>query len=93
MLKVKLKGRLKGRLEDKLRRGKQRRGGRKRRTFARVAVTTLAGARLTFRAELMPGRAAAERTFQVARVLANGRVELTELGGQHAMTEFEAKQA
>lgn len=88
MLKVKLKGKLKGRLEDKLRRGKMRRGGRKRRTLARGAGT-MAGARLTFRAELMPGRDAAERTFQVARVLASGRVELKELGGQHALTEFE----
>jgi hypothetical protein len=45
--------------------------------------------RLTFRAELMPGRAAGERTFTVARVLASGRVELVGLGGQHALTEFE----
>jgi len=48
------------------------------------------GTRLTFRAELMPGREALERTFTVGRVLANGRVELVGLGGQHAMTEFEA---
>ncbi len=48
-----------------------------------------AGMRLTFRAELMPGRAAGERTFTVARVLAGGRVELVGLTGQHALTEFE----
>lgn len=47
------------------------------------------GARLTFRAELMPGRDAAERTFTVARVLAHARVELVGLSGQHALTEFE----
>ena len=47
------------------------------------------GARLTFRAELMPGRDAAERTFTVARVLANTRVELIGLSGQHTLTEFE----
>jgi hypothetical protein len=47
------------------------------------------GSRLTFRAELMPGRDAAERTFTVARVLANTRVELIGLSGQHTLTEFE----
>jgi hypothetical protein len=53
------------------------------------ALTT-AGARLTFRAELMPGRESSERTYTVARVLANGRIELMGLGGQHTLTEFEA---
>ena len=48
-----------------------------------------AGMRLTFRAELMPGRESVERTSEVARVLANGRVELVSLLGQHALTEFE----
>ena len=48
-----------------------------------------AGARLTFRAEVMPGRDTSERTFTVARVLAGGRVELVGLGGQHAVTAFE----
>jgi hypothetical protein len=45
--------------------------------------------RLTFRAELMPGRAASERTFTVACVLASGRVELVNMGGQHTEHEFE----
>ncbi|HEY0378012.1 MAG TPA: hypothetical protein VGC87_13920 [Pyrinomonadaceae bacterium] len=45
---------------------------------------------LTFRAELMPGREPHERTFTVASVLANGRVELVGLTGQHAEREFEA---
>ena len=49
----------------------------------------MAGARLTFRAEVMPDRGTAERTFTVARVLAGGRVELVGLGGQHAVTAFE----
>ena len=48
------------------------------------------GMRLTFRAELMPGREPRERTFTVASVLANGRVELVGLVGQHARREFEA---
>ena len=45
--------------------------------------------RLTFRAELMPGREPGARTYTVARVLVNGRVELIGLGGQHAPAEFE----
>jgi hypothetical protein len=49
-----------------------------------------AGMRLTFRAELMPGREPLERTFTVESVLANGRVELIGLIGQHAEREFEA---
>ncbi len=48
-----------------------------------------AGTPLTFRAELMPGREAGERTYTVARVLASGRVELNGMGGEHALTEFE----
>ena len=45
---------------------------------------------LTFRAELMPGRGPLERTYTVASVLANGRVELIGLAGQHAQREFES---
>ena len=48
------------------------------------------GMSLTFRAELMPGREPLERTFTVASVLANGRVELVGLAGQHAEREFES---
>jgi len=48
------------------------------------------GVRVTFRAEVMPGRDQAERTFEVARVVASGRVELTGLAGEHAETEFES---
>jgi hypothetical protein len=44
---------------------------------------------LTFRAEVMPGRETAQRTFTVANVHPNGRVELIGLAGQHARTEFE----
>ena len=58
-----------------------------RRAVAPARIT--AGARLTFRAELMPGRRGTERTFTVARVVAGGRVELVGLSGQHAKTEFE----
>ena len=47
---------------------------------------------LTFRAEVMPGRDRMERTFQVTRVLSNGRVELINLYGQHSLAEFERTQ-
>jgi hypothetical protein len=57
----------------------------------RERVWTSVGTRLTFRAELMPGRETAERTFIVASVLNNGRVELKGLGGEHAQPEFETR--
>jgi len=44
---------------------------------------------VTFRAEVMPGRDKMDRTFQVTRVLTNGRIELAELEGQHSLAEFE----
>jgi len=44
---------------------------------------------LTFRAEVMPGRDRIERTFEVTRVLDNGRVELAKMEGQHSLAEFE----
>ena len=47
------------------------------------------GTRLTFRAEVMPGRETHERTFEIERVLSSGRIELANLHGEHALTEFE----
>ena len=67
----------------------RRRGAKKATKRPGAPGGVLEGARLTFRAELMPGRDAAERTFTVARVLAHARVELIGLSGQHALTEFE----
>ena len=49
------------------------------------------GSYLTFRAELMPGRETAERTFAVTSMLTNGRVELKGLAGEHAESEFETR--
>ena len=46
------------------------------------------GMEVTFRAELMPGRSRAERTFRVASVLPSGRVTLEGVAGEHAETEF-----
>ncbi|HEX8559635.1 MAG TPA: hypothetical protein VF668_16150 [Pyrinomonadaceae bacterium] len=47
------------------------------------------GMDVTFRAELMPGRARAERTYRVAAVLPSGRVTLEGFTTEHAETEFE----
>ena|SRR5262249_50850641 len=47
------------------------------------------GMKVTFRAELMPGRDASERTFQVADLLPSGRVRLNGVSGEHAEKEFE----
>jgi hypothetical protein len=75
--------------KGKLRRARGRVLRRQKRALL-VRALTSAGARLTFRAELMPGRSASERTYTVARVLTSGRVELAGLGGQHTLTEFES---
>ncbi|HEV7843150.1 MAG TPA: hypothetical protein VGO69_05600 [Pyrinomonadaceae bacterium] len=64
------------------------RSGEKKESSAGEWATV--GMRLTFRAELMPGRDPAARTFEVARLLSSGRVELNGLTGQHTETEFEA---
>ena len=53
------------------------------------SVTLKAGMSVTFRAEVMPGRDKMDRTFEVTRVLTNGRIELAELEGQHSLAEFE----
>lgn len=47
------------------------------------------GSQMTFRAEVMPGRETDERTFEVERVLANGRIELANFKGEHNLTEFQ----
>lgn len=47
------------------------------------------GMGVTFRAELMPGRSRAERTYRVAELLANNRVTLEGAAGEHSETEFE----
>ncbi|HEV3470167.1 MAG TPA: hypothetical protein VG148_12655 [Pyrinomonadaceae bacterium] len=47
------------------------------------------GMPVTFRAELMPGRGRAERTFRVSEVLPSMRVMLAGFAGEHAASEFE----
>lgn len=45
--------------------------------------------KITFRAEIMPGKNRDERTFQIREVLRNGRVTLHGFSGEHRETEFE----
>jgi hypothetical protein len=47
------------------------------------------GMSVTLRAELMPGRSRAERTYRVEDVLPSGRVRLAGLAGDHTESEFE----
>lgn len=47
------------------------------------------GMSVTFRAELMPGRSRAERTFRISSVLTSGRVTLEGFSGDHTESEFE----
>ncbi len=44
-----------------------------------------------FRAELMPGRTVAERSFRITRVLSNHRVLVEGINGEHTASEFEAR--
>lgn len=60
-----------------------------KRKASHIRERTVVGSSLTFRAEVMPGRGQAERTYMVAKVLAGRRVELVGLIGKHAVTEFE----
>jgi hypothetical protein len=47
------------------------------------------GMSVTFRAELMPGRDRAGRSFRIKELLPSGRVLLQGTGGEHAEQEFE----
>jgi hypothetical protein len=47
------------------------------------------GMPVTFRAELMPGREASERTFRVKELLPSDRILLDGVAGEHARGEFE----
>ena len=47
------------------------------------------GMPVTFRAEVMPGRDASERTFRVEALLPSDRVRLVGVSGEHGRGEFE----
>jgi hypothetical protein len=49
------------------------------------------GMKVTFRAELMPGRDADARTYKVTDLLPSGRVLLDRVSGEHAQKEFERR--
>ena len=51
------------------------------------------GMLVTFRAELMPGRDASERTFRVKTLLPSDRILLDGVAGEHAKSEFERVRA
>lgn len=48
------------------------------------------GMRVTFRAEVMPGRDRDDRTFKVKELLPSGRVSLHDFEGEHTENEFES---
>lgn len=62
---------------------KEREARRARNRWARPGMS------VSFRAELMPGRGRAERTFRVAELLPSGRVRLEGATGEHTENEFE----
>jgi hypothetical protein len=70
---------------------KNRSSGRKRKDETSELANRWArpGMKVVFRAELMPGRDASERTFRVIRLLPSGRVLLEGASGEHAEKEFE----
>ncbi len=47
------------------------------------------GMLVTFRAELMPGRDASERTYRILELLPSDRVLLEGVAGEHMRNEFE----
>lgn len=69
---------------------KKNMGVRRRSPKLSVNVWARPGMRVTFRAELMPGREREERTFQVKELLPSGRVSLQGADGEHTVTEFES---
>ena len=71
------------------RNGKPRTKRRGRKSDA-TNVWARPGMEVIFRAELMPGRDASERTYHVAELLPSGRVRLDSVAGEHAQKEFEA---
>jgi hypothetical protein len=67
--------------------GKRRRERLLKNSWARPGMS------VTFRAELMPGRDADERTFKVMHLLPSGRVLLDRVAGEHAQKEFEQRRS
>ncbi len=71
---------------------KTRSGSRRKRRHQAAALEdkwARPGMKVIFRAELMPSRETAERTFRVVALLPSGRVLLEGVSGEHAEKEFE----
>jgi GTP cyclohydrolase II len=66
-----------------------RKKGRVARLSEKVNRWARPGMLVTFRAELMPGREPAERTYRILELLPSNRVLLEGVGGEHMRTEFE----
>src|SRR5207302_10768517 len=61
----------------------------RRREKSRVAAMwARPGMKVVFRAELMPGREASERTFRIDSLLPSGRALLEGVTGEHVRREF-----
>jgi hypothetical protein len=63
--------------------------GRNKKTLPKPDIWARPQMKITFRAELMPGKTSEDRTFTIKEVLANGRVTLHDFAGEHRETEFE----
>lgn len=57
-----------------------------------LSVWARPGMKVTFRAELMPGRERESRTFKIKELLPSGRVILDGFSGEHTEKEFEPTQ-
>ena len=62
---------------------------RRRQRAKSVDAWARPGMKVVFRAELMPGRDSAERTFHVTSLLPSGRVLLDGVSGEHVEKEFQ----
>ena len=74
-----------------IKKNSSRRGGRRKKVVEDVWARP--GMEVVFRAELMPGRDASQRTFRVQELLPSGRVLLQNFIGEHAEKEFERRDA
>lgn len=59
------------------------------RKIVRESVWARPEMKVTFRAELMPGKDRGERTFRIKEVMPNGRVVLYDFVGEHRQSSFE----
>lgn len=63
--------------------------GRNKKQLPKADIWARPQMKVTFRAELMPGKPNEKRTFVIEKVLPNGRVTLEGFAGEHRESEFE----